>query len=309
MANYTKLTSPELKTLLDNYDLGEVLQVSPLEGGQANSSLKVSTVRETFTLSICDEKNGEDIENLTSILAYLDEKRFPTTKLIKTKDDKKFVFHKSKPVFIKRFLQGEVIHDLTPTMIRQVGRAMAHLHSLEPLDSMKSYFPYGIEAFDTLLKEEFTHEYLDWLANKKSYLERTMDPDMPRGFIHGDIFWDNVLFDEDLLVAILDFEEACHFYKLFDIGMAAVGCCSNNGNFNLSHITELLGGYAEICPFTTHEKSQLNVFIEYAAVAASFWRFRQYNIRHPNPDNAESYKELSALADQIHTCNDPLLFT
>ncbi len=301
MAKYSKLTDHELNLLLKQYDLGTVVQISPIEGGQANSSLKISTDADDFTLSICDEKNEEDIQNLTAILEDLEEQKFPTTRLVKTKDDRRFVLHNSKPVYIKKFLKGNTIKDLTPDMIRQLGRSMAYLHRFEPLPSLKTRFSYGIEAFDGLINESIHHQYLDWLTEKKAYLELAIDPDMAKGFIHGDLFWDNLLFDDGSLVAILDFEEACHFYKLFDIGMAAVGCCSNNGCFNLSLIKELLGSYAAISPFTPSEKSQLNIFLEYAAVAASFWRFRQYNVKYPNPGKMDNYKELSSLADQIHT--------
>jgi homoserine kinase type II len=162
-------------------------------------------------------------------------------------------------------------------------------------------YPNGIDAFADLQNESINHQYLDWLADKKSYLELAMYPAMPRGFIHGDIFWDNLLFEDGALVAILDFEEACHFYSLFDTGMAGVGCCSDNGHFNISLLKALLGSYAAISPFTSSEKSQLNIFVEYAAVAASFWRFRQYNVKYPNRQKADSYKALSSLADQIHT--------
>lgn len=301
MAKYSKLSDKELHLLLEQYDLGVVLHISPIEGGQANSSLKVSTVKGDFTLSICDEKNGEEIQNLTTILENLEEHNFPTTRLVKTKDDRSFIFHKSKPVYIKKFLRGNTINELTPKMVQQVGRSMAYLHSLKPPVSIGNSFPYGIEAFEDLLGESISHQYLDWLAEKKSYLELAIDPDMPKGFIHGDVFWDNLLFEDGSLVAILDFEEACHFYKLFDIGMASVGCCSNNGCFNFPLIKKLLSSYAAISPFTSREKSQLNIFVEYSAVAASFWRFRQYNVRHPTPEKADSYKELSSLADQIHT--------
>ena len=308
MANYSKLTSQELSLLLEQYDLGEPLQISPLEGGQANSSLKISTTKGDFTLSICDEKNSEEIQNLTAIMEELEKQKFPTTRLVKTDDNRRFISHNNKPVYVKKFIPGNIISALTPEMLRLVGGSIAHLHSLEPLDSMNNFFPYGIEAFDRLLNEPISHQYIDWLADKKSYLEDSVDPDMPKGFIHGDIFWDNLLFEKDSLVAILDFEEASHFYKLFDIGMAAVGCCSSKGSFNISSIRQLLQGYTELSPFTASEKSQLNIFIEYAAVATSFWRFRQYNVRQPIQEKANSYMEMSSLADQIHTLKTaPLL--
>lgn len=303
MADYTQLTSRQLNTLLDQYDLGELIKVASLEGGQANSSLKISTQKGVFILSICDEKSAEEIQNLTDILSFLETQGFPTTRLVKAKEDRPFVFHGAKPVYVKQFLSGRVSSALSASMIEQVGKAMARLHQLEPLPGMTSFFSYGLEAFEHLLNYDLDHTYLDWLAAKKSYLEHAIDPDMPKGFIHGDIFWDNIVFDQGSLAGILDFEEACYFYTLFDIGMAVVGCCSSSGNFNTSQIQALLRGYADEHLFTAHEESQLNVFIEYAAISTSVWRFRQYNVKYPNPEKADNYKEMVFLADQIHAMN------
>lgn len=301
MADYTKLTSQELLKLLAHFNLGELYSAVPLAGGQANSSIKITTERGAFTLSICDEKNTDDIDNLTDIMVYLEEQRFPTTRLIKTRDGEKFIFYSGKPVYVKKFLQGDVTPCLTPRMLQEVGKAMTVLHQLEPIVTMKKLFPYGLEAFTDVLDGGFIHPFIDWLAGKNDFLAQAIDPDMAKCFIHGDIFWDNLLFNTGSLVALLDFEEACCYYPLFDLGMAAVGCCSTNGCFDIAKVKELLAGYSAHRPLTVQEKEQLPVFIEYAAVSASFWRFRQYNIRRPNPQLADSYKELASLADQIHT--------
>jgi len=308
MADYTKLTSQELLQLLTHFNLGELYSAAPLEGGQANSSIKITTEKGLFTLSICDEKNTADIDNLTDIMVYLEEQKFPTTRLVKTKAGEKFIFYDRKPVYVKKFLQGEVYPHLTPQMLQEVGSTMSTLHQLEPIIMMKEFFPYGLEAFSDLLDGEINHRFTDWLAEKKDFLAQAIDSDMEKCFIHGDIFWDNLLFDNGSLVALLDFEEACCYYTLFDLGMAAVGCCSAKGCFDIAKIKELLAGYTAIRPFTALEKAQLPVFIEYAAVSASFWRFRQYNIRRPSPQLAESYRELASLADQIHTFSGNHLF-
>ncbi len=303
MADYTKLTSSELEALLSHYDIGECKRAEPLEGGQANTSMKITAEKGVFVLSICDEKNRDDIKNLTEILVGLERQGFHTTRLAVTKTGENFISHGTLPVYMKEYLPGQIIQELSMDMLGQVGSAMAALHHLEPIEAIQDYFPYGLEAFETLLKEGISHPYMDWLLKKKTFLQKAINTDMPRGFIHGDIFWDNLLFSRGSLVAILDFEEACHFYKLFDLGMAAVGCCSRNGRFNLSLIRELINGYTKTSPLSIQEEEQLNIFIEYAAVSASFWRFRQYNIRRPTPAQQENYRELASLADQIHDLN------
>ena len=92
--------------------------------------------------------------------------------------------------------------------------------------------------------------------------------------------------------------------NLYDLGMAAVGCCAQNKKFSMDRVKQLMKGYEQVCPLTGPEKKQLKIFMEYAAVAASFWRFRQYNLRHPSPDKKNNYLELSCLADQVHAMEE-----
>ncbi len=302
MANYTKLTANLAKKLIAGYDLGKFKSMSPLDGGQANSSMKITTRTGIFTLSVCDEKNKEEIQCLTRVLTHLEAQNFPATRLVTTKTCKPFILHGGKPVYIKEFLPGEVCRDLSPWMLRQVGQTMAKLHGLTPPPGLPGQFPYGLVSFDQVFGVE--HPYANWLKKKKKYLETAIDPAMAMGFIHGDIFWDNLLFSDRSLVAILDFEEACTYYKLYDIGMAAVGCCSRNGHFSLDRVKQLVLGYQQTCPLIDAEKKQLKIFMEYAAAAASFWRFRQYNIRYPSPGKKDNYLELSSLADQVHAMDE-----
>ncbi len=100
---------------------------------------------------------------------------------------------------------------------------------------------------------------------------------------------------------MLDFEEACQYFLLYDLGMAAVGCCAANGEFNTEAVNSLVRGYQSRHPLTDSEKNQFIPFLVYAATASAFWRFRQYNIHHPNPSCADSYKELVSLADNPPT--------
>lgn len=304
MAEYTRLNNRMIKDLLALYDLGRVTTISAMEGGQANSSYKIVTDKDTFIMSICDEKNTDQIDVLTKVLAYLNQKGFPTSQPVATKAGDFFTTQDHKPVYVKKFLAGDVVTQLTASMISQVGKTMARLHAIPPLENLPDQFPYGMESFDTLLNRDQQHPFLDWLRQKKKFLDRSIETKMERGFIHGDIFWDNLLFANDRLVAILDFEEACVYYKLYDLGMAAVGCCSRDGRFDMQKIAVLLHGYQQHCPLAEKEQRQLKVFMEYAAVAGAFWRFRQYHVRYPSEDMSETYTELSALADQVHAMAD-----
>lgn len=303
MAEYTSLDSDDVKALLNTYSLGELRAFAPIKGGLANSSYKVTTPQGEFILSVCDEKDRDQVDGLTNILIYLEENDFPTSRLVKTREGDRLILRDETPVYVKKYMVGEVRRPLTASMLVQVGERLATLHGLSPLQGMPPAFPYGLGAFDELNSLDLDHLYIPWIQEKKDFLEDNIDPAMPKGFIHGDLFWDNLLFSGEKLVAVLDFEEACHYYRLFDLGMCAVGCCAKEGHFDMEKVAALVEGYHRLQPLQRAEILQLKIFMEYAAVAASFWRFRQYNVRYPQTDMAHSHEELSSLADHIHGMN------
>jgi len=254
-----------------------------------------------FILSVCDEKKSADIDCLTRVLLSLEESSLPATVLIKTVSGRHQISHNKTPVYLKRFVPGLVTRNLSPAILHQLGRTMATMHRLPAIEGLPEKFPCGLQRFDEIINSDLDHPYLDWLKLKKHSLLERLDPGMRKGFIHGDILWDNLVVEDDTLVAILDFEEACYYYTLFDLGMCAVGCCTTNRKFDQTKIKALLSGYNSRQRLTPKEHNQLIIFIEYAAVAASVWRFRQYNINYPGSGKADSYLELSSLADQAAT--------
>jgi homoserine kinase type II len=300
VASYTKLDLDDIKRIVSKYDLGEVSTFENLKGGQANTSFKLTTTTGFFILSICDEKSFSEVGRLAGLLRHLEEKDFPTTRVINASDGRLVTEHQSKPVFIKRYLEGSVPKEMKLKMLYRLGREIARLHRIEAPKDLPNRFAYGLKSFDEVIFSPAATEYRTWLKEKRAYLEQAISPDLPRGLIHGDIFYDNTLFKDDELVAIIDFEEACRYYKVFDLGMCAVGACHTKGLADLKKMQRLVDGYQSIRRLEPVEKEQLQAFVIYGAVATSFWRFRQYNLILPGSTNSKTHLKMNAIADQIH---------
>ncbi len=114
--------------------------------------------------------------------------------------------------------------------------------------------------------------------------------------IHGDVFIDNVLFEGKKFKAIIDFEETCRYYRIFDLGMAVVGMCLAGSEIELSKVRFLIKGYQPIRMLEGAEKRTLKLFIEYAAISTSSWRFWKYNIDTPITELSEKYWEMVDIA-------------
>lgn len=298
MANYTTLDRPTVDRLLAHYNIGDVETHTPLDGGSANSSIVLTTGKGRYVLSVCDEKNVAEISTLTATLDLLNRHNFPTTKPVKTRAGEPFIEYEGKPVYIKHFIDGEVKEPLRTEMIFQVGAALAGLHTIPPADFLPTSFSYGIESFPEILGRG--DDYSKWLQLKTDELQGCCRKELPSGLIHGDLFFDNILFRDDTLVALLDFEEVCNYFFIFDLGMCAAGCCCPSGEFSLDSAAALIAGYQSQRQLTGLEKELFQCHIQYGAIATSFWRYRQFNIVLPTPRKKEAHLEMKELAETVH---------
>lgn len=304
MATYTVLSSRTIDELLQNYELGELFQCEIMDGGQTNSSSIVVTEKGKFVLSVCDNKSEEEIQLLTNTLDHLNRNNFPTSRLIKTREDGGYIFHEGKPVYIKAFIEGQVEENRTQEMYYQIGQGLATLHTVPVFEGLPPQFPYGLQRFSEVNGCE--GEYPEWLKQKIEQLQPCQDKMLPKGLIHGDLFYDNILFHEGELTAILDFEEVCNYSLVFDVGMCIAGCCNEQERVDMKATASLVGGYQSVRKLEELERELLQLHIIYGAVATSFWRYRQFNILYPNVGKNDAHLEMVNLADQVDSISATL---
>ncbi len=184
-------------------------------------------------------------------------------------------------------------------MLRQIGSSMAQLHQIPVPNYLPKFHPYGLQVFPTVIGKKLDTEYEYWLKGRLQFLKKNLPENLPQGLIHGDIFFDNVLFEDAEIKAIIDFEEACHYYLIFDLGMGVLGLCRTGGKIDLTKTRALIEGYEQIRFLDFMEKEFLQFFIEYAAIATSWWRFWKHNIYSPNPNLSNKHWEMVKVAKEV----------
>ena len=305
MANYTILGKKEIENLIAQYAVGDIVDFSVIEGGAGNSSLKIITNQGNFILTICDEKTYHEVKNLADLLDHLEQQNFPITRIVQTKNREPITYYKKVPVILKKFIEGEVFNEIDLNMLFQLGKTVAKLHEIPVPEYLPQKFPYGIDFFLDVISTQVNLEFSNWLKEKYELITEKISPELPRGLIHGDIFYDNVLFTPDKkLAAIIDFEEACYYHKIFDLGMCIIGTCSPKGTISFAKAKSFIDGYQSKRELEALEKESVKVFAEYAAVATSFWRFRQHHITKPDKNKANSFRVMRLLADNIHSISE-----
>ncbi|MBT8347823.1 MAG: homoserine kinase [Desulfofustis sp.] len=301
MAKFTILTRQDIENILGRYHLGTLRSFTPMAGGLANSSVKILTESGSYVLSVCDEKEMDEIKLLCSVLGCLEQYDFPTTRVVETRNGELSIDYQGKPLYVKQFIAGEVVEKLSAEQLWGIGEVLASLHEIPPCPGLLQYFSYGIESFDELKGRSPAASFYNILSSFRKRLDAARSEPLPKGFVHGDLFFDNILFANGSLVALLDFEEACDYYKIFDLGMTAVGCCTPDRLFSLEMTAALVEGYQSRRRLEDGERRLLQLHVEYGALATSFWRYRQYNIRNPDSQMRNHYLAMVEIARQVQS--------
>ncbi|HKJ27703.1 MAG TPA: phosphotransferase, partial [Anaerolineales bacterium] len=121
-----------------------------------------------------------------------------------------------------------------------------------------------------------------------------------KSLIHGDVFWDNIIYLDGEFQALIDFDDACYYYSIYDLGIALSGACVEvNGTLDLEKAAHVIAGYQNVRPLFPEEKAVLHIFTHYSVVAISFWRYMKYNQYNPIEDKKTLHREKVTLADRI----------
>jgi homoserine kinase type II len=300
MPLYARLDRAAAEGLARRFGIDDITVFSVMDGGRENTNYCLETSSEKYVLTLCDQKSLKQATNLASLLAHLADHGIHTSRVVVPPDGGPMVIlHDEKPVMLKHHVDGDIAANLTGDLLVQLGEEMARLHEISVPSYLPKSFPYGRSYFTEVIDSNLDRAYIGWLSEKKSYLQEQIPQHLPMALIHGDIFFDNLIVQGERLMAIIDFEEACHYYRSFDLGMVIVGTCRDRQGISFQKARQFLRGYQNDMTLESVERESLKAFAVYAAVATSFWRFRQYHLLRPDPQLYDKHVEMQTLADAI----------
>ncbi len=298
MANYSSLSFEEIQQIASEYGL-TVTDFEPFEGGINSSFLLHIEHGDDLTLTVFETMSFDAVTQQARLLDLLAAHKFPATRLLRPTNGGHIVPHTGKPVMLKTFIRGQVCAEPDESMLQQMGMVIARLHQIPIPDYLPDWFSYGLDKLPRVLHQNIDREFESALGQRIAALESAIPPGLPEGLVHGDLFFDNVLFSEREFRAVIDFEDATRHYFIYDLGMAVTGMCAG-GILRLPETSRaLLAGYQQVRKLEKSELETLPLFIEYGALATACWRFWQYHINAPDVDKAEVHLQMVKMAEEV----------
>lgn len=297
MAVYTELSKEQVEEILLAYNLGKLWNYRAIQAGVANSVYSLVTTKGEYILTLFDQKEAIEVRQQAILMDQLLTSGIPIPEVIATKSGSPLVFFKDKPVLIRGYIEGETCKKPNLNNLYSLGTILGKIHTTPVPKSMTHKIPFNPNSFLDLRK---SNQYFgNWILDKTKLLKRLIPEKAPKGVIHGDLFPDNYLVNHGEIVGIIDLEETCNFFLAYDIAITLIGNTRSGSNFDIEKVHHFLKGYEKVRKINSLEKDNFHYFLTYSATVGAFWRYKQFNMIHPNENLKDSYLELMEVANKF----------
>ncbi len=278
------LSEDILSEAFSKYDIGTLQRSWPASNGIENSNYFIQSLingrRCEYVLTVMEQPANSG-QAYVSMMDALDQYGLPVAAPIRSISNEAVETISDKPALLQPRLSGQ--HTFSPTIkqICSLARFIARMHLTMQASAVElpAYprDPSWLQAnADRVLRHiPYTDQALlnDAITKTKSLLSRKDVRMLPQGMIHGDLFRDNVLFNERGLTGVLDFHHAASGFWIYDLAVVANDWCSDaEGQLNPDRTTAMLKAYHSIRPLKEQEVWFFSSFAMYAAI--SFWLSR-----------------------------------
>lgn len=285
MAVYTSLELEEASSITRAHGLGDTEAIIPIAAGSVNSNYFVEGAFGRVFLRIYEEQEREGVEYEWALLKHLAERGVPLPRILPGPEPGELTIA-GKPVALFELVRGEEYCQkmITPARAASVGAALAKVHLAGRDFQIRKPSRFGRPE----LRERLAIAEAAERPELKAVLEeqlRLLDEfdkrpplELPSGIIHGDLFRDNVKYQGDSVLALLDWESASDGTLLYDL-IVTMHAFTFGDTFDFDLIRALFGAYNAARPLEEREwEAAREVAIE-AAVRFTITRITDFYLR------------------------------
>ena len=289
MSVFTPVSNSQLEVWLQDYSIGELVDLKGISAGITNTNFFVTTTQAQYVLTLFEQNGLEELPYFIDLMTHLASHGVPCPRPIADKNGQCLHALNGKPAILVSCLAGRDIDSPTITHCSEVGRVLANMHLAG--QSFEAQYPqhnsYNQRGADWRINT--AAKVLPHLAAEdQQLLQDTMDfqaqfdtSNLPKGVIHADLFRDNVLFDGNQLGGLIDFYYACHDVLAYDLAIAVNDWCVHaDGSLDTLRFNAMMNAYKAVRPLSDSEKTAWAGLLRIAALR--FWLSRLHDQIFPH---------------------------
>ena len=214
-----------IEKILLNWDIGDVTSIEKVDS--FSNSVNIITSHENKKYVLKEQASYERIKNEVALLPYLREE-IPIAVPIIARDDSYFIDYENRYYILYQFLDGKCFEDHYGENSREkaelLGEAIGNLHSVLTKVEYEGCTIFNLvsDVIDCSIniieknKAYFDYQFiLEIIRLFKRYFVPSYDL-LPKHIIHRDFHPGNILFKDNKLSGIVDFELSVKGVRIFD---------------------------------------------------------------------------------------------
>lgn len=289
MAIKTTFSEQELADILALYDFGAYERSTPFTRGTIHTNLLLQTTMRRCVLRYYEQ--GRTVNAITfeiNLLRYLKSRQYPCPGPLRNRQGRYLGMHRTKPYVLFEFLEGQHVQTLSEHQRQQLIQKAAELHILT-----SSYRPtykaerwnYSVELCHRLAEQAAApidtasaREKLQWHSYELAQLQ--LPQSLPKGICHADFDPSNILFNDETLAALIDFDDANYTFLLFDlVGLINIWAWPyDDVVLNLAEASKIVADYARHRSLNPTEKRHLFDVFKLSILIDCVWNFARGDV-------------------------------
>lgn len=315
MSVFTPITTAEARAFIAPYRVGEIIDFQNIAAGVENSNFFVTTTEGRYVLTIFEKIPRKDLDFYMGLMSHLHEHGVACAAPLTTIEKTVVRALKGKPAALVTRLSGNDIAHPTPQDCRAVGVALANMHEAARSYDLQMPNWRGLSwwrRYATELQKHLSADENAQIAAEIMHQQYFDQLDLPRGVIHGDLFRDNILWDDHgnhHTPQIIDFYFACNEQLLLDVAVAANDWCLDysaypEARLHKANASALLAGYASVRAFKAAELVSWPQVLRAAALRTWLGRLGYHHFPRDSELTHPKDHTFSARLLQFHTTHE-----
>lgn len=313
MSVFTSVSVQQLQVWLQDYAIGELVDLKGISAGITNTNYFVTTSQDRYVLTLFEQNELAELPYFIDLMSHLATQGIPCPHPIADSVGVSLHMLNGKPAALVSCLNGRDIESPSTDQCAEVGAVLAQMHiaGLSFEDQFPQHQSHNQRGEDwrvntaaqvmphlPIVDQQLLQETLHFQASFNT-------AHLPMGVIHADLFRDNVLFDGDKVGGFIDFYYACHGVLAYDLAIAVNDwCVQADGSFDEQKLAAMLQAYQSVRPLNQAELLAWAGLLRIAALR--FWLSRLFDKIYPHAGelthakDPDHFKRILQLRNQLH---------